>query len=116
MECAPKASPEVVKVAWADPFNVPVPIVVAPSRNVTVPVATLHVPGPDTVAVNVTGCPTDDGFIEEATETVGVKKGAACSNTFTFPAVTTRSGLPSPFRSAVATALALPPALKFTAG
>ena len=42
------------------------PSVVAPSMNVTVPVA---VPAPGactvTVAVNVTDCPTFDGFVED---------------------------------------------------
>jgi len=40
------------------PLTVPVPSVVAPSRNVTIPVAVEGV----TVAVNVTACPKVDGF------------------------------------------------------
>jgi len=48
------------------PLIVPVPSVVLPSVNVTVPVA---VPGV-TVAVNVTGKPYADGFADEASVTV----------------------------------------------
>ena len=63
----PTDSDEVVKVAL--PAAKPaVPSVVAPSRNVTVPVG---VPEPGksalTVAVNVTAWPKTDGFAEEAT-------------------------------------------------
>jgi hypothetical protein len=60
MECGPAASAEVVKVAWPEPFNVPLPIDVVPSRKLTVPEG---VPEPlVTVAVNVTGCPAFEGF------------------------------------------------------
>ena len=49
------------------PLNVPVPMGLPPSRNVTVPVA---VPAPDatgeTVAVKVTDCPKTDGLRDEA--------------------------------------------------
>jgi hypothetical protein len=45
---------------------VPVPNVVVPSRNVTVPVAVLG----DTVAVKVTDCPNTDGFADDATAVV----------------------------------------------
>jgi hypothetical protein len=47
---------------------VPVPNVVAPSLNVTVPVEADGV----TVAVNLTELPNDDGLREEATEVVDV--------------------------------------------
>jgi len=60
-------SVEVVKVA-TPPVSVPVPRVVAPSRNVTDPVG--EPPAPVTVAVNVTDWPTSDGFTEEASAVV----------------------------------------------
>jgi hypothetical protein len=56
---------EVEKVA-TPPLSVPVPKVVAPSRNVTVPVA---VEG-DTVAVKVTDWPDVEGLRLEATPVV----------------------------------------------
>ena len=44
--------------------SVPVPMLVAPSENVTVP---LGVPADElTVALNVTACPNTDGFREDA--------------------------------------------------
>ena len=59
--CDPTASPLVVNVAIVTPLvvlSVPVPIVVEPSWNVTLPVGS---PAPGligaTVAVNVSGCP-----------------------------------------------------------
>ena len=52
-------------MAWADPFTVPVPILVAPSKNVTVPVGTGG-PAGEIVAVNVIDCPNVDGFNDEA--------------------------------------------------
>src|SRR5881628_35048 len=58
----PVASDEVINVAWPV-VSVPVPSVVAPSLNVTVPVG---VPAPGaaaaTVAVNVTAWPNTDGL------------------------------------------------------
>jgi len=65
MGWVPTVSVVVVKVATAAPFSVPVPRVVPPSLNVTVPVG---VPAPAVtvnVAVNVTDCPKLDGFTEE---------------------------------------------------
>jgi len=56
----------VVNVA-VPPDSVPVPRVVAPSRNVTVPVGVATVVLPVTVAVKVTLCPKTDGFTDEAT-------------------------------------------------
>lgn len=60
-------SAEVENVA-DPPLRVPVPSVVAPSLNVTVPVG-VPLPGATTamVAVNVTDCPKTDGFADEMT-------------------------------------------------
>src|SRR5207253_1942429 len=61
--CVPIVRLEVENVAWPPAPTKPVPSVVAPSLNVTVPVGR-PAPGAstDTVAVNVTGCPNLDGF------------------------------------------------------
>jgi hypothetical protein len=56
IECVPTASVDVVRVATPPLFNVPVPSVVVPSRNVTVPVGAPPMPGL-TVAVHVNGIP-----------------------------------------------------------
>ena len=58
------------------PDSVPVPSVVAPSRNVTVPVG-VPVPGGTTatVAVNVTDCPNTDGLADDATVVVVLALG-----------------------------------------
>jgi hypothetical protein len=56
IECIPTARVEVVKVATPDPFSVPVPRVVVPSINVTLPVG-VSLLG-ETVAVKVTLLPT----------------------------------------------------------
>jgi hypothetical protein len=69
IEWVPNDRLEVVNVA-APRFSVRVPSVVLPSKNVTVPVA---VDG-DTVAVNVTACPTLDGLALEVS-VVGVCGG-----------------------------------------
>jgi hypothetical protein len=63
----PTVSVDVVNVALpAD--KVAVPRVVAPSRNVTVPVGVPEAGATAvTVAVNVTACPGDDGFSDELT-------------------------------------------------
>ena len=52
----------------------PVPSVVLPSENVTVPVAVAGV----TVAVNVTGEPYADGFADEASVTVVLALFTVC--------------------------------------
>ena len=67
IEWLPTASAEVVNVAIPEPFKVPVPRVVEPSRNVTVPVGTPD-PGASEVivAVKVTDWPKIDGLAEEA--------------------------------------------------
>ena len=63
----PTARADVVNVA-TPPLSVPVPMGLPLSRNVTVPV---DVPAPgataDTVAVNVTICPKEDGLTEDET-------------------------------------------------
>ena len=51
--CVPTARLDVVKVAMPEAFTVPVPMLVVPSRNVTVPVG-VAVADPVTVAVKVT--------------------------------------------------------------
>jgi hypothetical protein len=64
----PRAKVEVEKVACPEPLSVPVPIVVAPSLKVTVPVA---VPlEPVTVAVKVTDWPVRAGFADEPSATI----------------------------------------------
>ena len=55
-------------------LSVPVPSVVAPSLNVTVPVAVLGV----TVAVNVTDCPNAEGLVLDATVVVLAATPTAC--------------------------------------
>ena len=66
MEWLPTFSDEVVNVAWALPLSVPVPMTIAPSLNVTVPVGA----APVTVAVKITDCPKALGFSEEVTTVV----------------------------------------------
>jgi hypothetical protein len=61
IECAPAGSDDVVSVACPAPFSAPVPSVVAPSRNVTVPVGVPDA-GDVTVAVKVAVWPTLLGF------------------------------------------------------
>ena len=63
----PPARAEVVRLA-TPPLNVPVPIGLPPSRKVTNPVG-VPVPGGTavTVAVNVTGWPTTEGFTDDVT-------------------------------------------------
>jgi hypothetical protein len=65
MELEPTARDEVEYVAWPVPFNVPVPSVVVPSLNVTVPVGTPVPEAGVTFAVNVTLVPAT-GDVEEA--------------------------------------------------
>jgi len=67
MDSVPGATGVVVKVA-TPPANAWTPKIALPLLNVTAPVA---VPGAEkTVAVNVTGCPTVEGFAEVARVTV----------------------------------------------
>jgi hypothetical protein len=71
IECDPVLRDEVLSVAFALPFRVPVPNEFAPSMNVTVPVGTVAFPlGPATDAVNVTCCPAVDGFCDDVTAVV----------------------------------------------
>ena len=60
MECEATDRDDVENVATPPALRVPVPIVVAPSRKVTVPVGVP--PGPVTVAVKVTDWPKVEGF------------------------------------------------------
>ena len=64
----PTASVDVANVACAEALRVPVPMVVAPSLKVMVPVATLE--PPETVAVNVTVSPKTEGFLLEVNAVV----------------------------------------------
>jgi hypothetical protein len=67
--CEPAARDDVVRVAWPARLTVPVPIVLLPSLNVTIPDA---VPAPGavaaTVAVNVTLWPNTEGLAEEVSD------------------------------------------------
>jgi len=71
IEWPPTVSPAVVRLAWPLALSVPVPSVLGPSRNVTVP-AGVPVPGglTTTVAVKVTACPTTAELGEAVTEVV----------------------------------------------
>jgi hypothetical protein len=71
--CEPAVRLETARVATPDAFRLPVPRVVAPSLNVTVP--PFGVVGPVvcvTVAFSVVLCPITDGFIELVREVVVV--------------------------------------------
>jgi hypothetical protein len=57
MECIPVANEVMLNVATPLAFSCVVPKLVAPSRNVTIPVATLLPVWGETVAVKVTLCP-----------------------------------------------------------
>jgi hypothetical protein len=75
IESEPAAKVDVLYVA-SPLLSVPVPRVVLPSLNVTVPVAADGV----TVAVKVTGEPYVDGFAEEAKVTLEVAWSTVCVN------------------------------------
>src|SRR5713226_8652996 len=64
MECAPTAREAVVSLAMHEESSVPVPRLVVPSRNVTVPVGMPA--GELNVAVRVTGWPKTLGLGDEA--------------------------------------------------
>jgi hypothetical protein len=64
IECWATERAEVANVATPEPFKVPVPIVVAPSLNVTVPVGATE-PVESTAAVKVTIWPESDGLTLE---------------------------------------------------
>jgi hypothetical protein len=81
IEWLPVASALVVNVAAAEAFNAPVPSVVAPSLNVTLPVgvpAIVEV----IVAVNVTDCPNVDGLTDEMTAVTVAGKFTDCVTVF----------------------------------
>ncbi len=63
-------------------LSVPVPSVVMPSLNVTLPVGLANAVPPGlvalTVAVNVTGCPTATGLIEDASAVVVAARFTTC--------------------------------------
>ena len=66
--CVPTVNPDVVKVASPEATVTLAASVVAPSVNVTVPLAAVPLLGPVvivTVAVNVTAWPNTDGFTED---------------------------------------------------
>ena len=69
IKCVPTLKVEVEKVATALALSVPVPSVVDPSLNVTVPVGVPELVEV-TVAVNVTDCPNVDGLGDEVSEVV----------------------------------------------
>ena len=80
MECAPTARVEIA--SEADPLAmVAVPRDVVPSRNCTVPVANAG----EIVAVNVTDCPTVDGFAEEASVTLEAALLTVCTTAVDVP-------------------------------
>src|ERR1700722_18129267 len=108
MECVPDVSAVVEKVAtpvWPSMFTLPEPICVAPSKNATVPV---NVPAvvDEIVAVKFTRNPFGAGFGDEETAVVvaaPVAGGGVALNLLrkiTLPI--TKSGWPSPFKSAAA--------------
>ena len=65
MLCGPGLSADVEMAVWLDPLSEAEPRFVAPSKNVTLPVAV-----GDTVAVNVTESPKFDGLSELASVVV----------------------------------------------
>lgn len=64
MPCVPALRLDVDNIATPLPFNGELPSEFIPSRKVTVPVGVPVVEGL-TIAVNVTDCPSGDGFAEE---------------------------------------------------
>src|SRR5580698_1217995 len=105
----PTDSVEVVKVATPLPLRLELPILVAPSRKLTVPVGWKLKNCDDvTIAVKVTGWSKLEGLSEEVSAVV-VEPRLVLMSTPTVPSegapsfATTRSGLPSPFTSATDT-------------
>jgi hypothetical protein len=68
----------VLNTACPDAFNVPVPRLVLPSKNVTVPVGTP--PAPETVAVKVTAWSNADGLADEARVVVVAPRFTVCAS------------------------------------
>src|SRR5580700_8661120 len=111
MLCVPASSVEIVRVATPLLLRLQLPMFAVPSQKVTVPAGMSLKPPEVTVAVKVTDCPELDGLSEEAravvvgprlvlmsTPTIPLLQLLLLGHTFT----TTRSGLPSPFTSAIA--------------
>lgn len=61
---------DTVLTVAAPALTLPVPMVVLPSRKLTVPVGAVELPDDVTVAVRVTDWPTDEGLGEESTAVV----------------------------------------------
>lgn len=77
MLSAPKGKPAVV--SEADPaVTLAVPSIVLLLKNVIVPLVGVMLPEVVTVAVNVTGCPPEDGFAELVTVVVLVRMLTVC--------------------------------------
>src|SRR4030095_5084823 len=87
MLCVPAASADVEKVETPAPFNAPVPSVVEPSLNVTVPAGIPPPPEGVTVAVKVTDVPT-------AIDGLGVLVRAVAGDVKTPGAVTVTDSTP----------------------
>jgi hypothetical protein len=99
MECGPAVSALVENVAMPPLMATALPSCVAPSKKLSVPVrvpAVLEV----AVAVNVTLCPTGDGFSEEVTAVVVAASGAAFTTCETADDVLV-ANVPSPLYLAV---------------
>src|ERR1041385_3770440 len=79
MLCDPTARDVVLRVAWPARLSVPVPIVLLPSVNVTVPEGA---PAPGavavTVAVNVVDWPKTDGLVEDASDVLVLALVTVC--------------------------------------
>ena len=91
----PIASDEIANVA-APPLSVPVPRVVLPSLNVTVPVGVpLAGAAAATVAVNVTDWPKTDGFDEDVTAVVLLAWFTTCGFVFSEPVLVAKFASPA---------------------
>lgn len=75
MECEPAVSADNASVA-CPALNVPLPMVLVPSRNFTVPLGVP--PVPVTAAVNVTESPTVDGFSDDVRTVVVASPFTVC--------------------------------------
>ena len=92
--CGPVARAVVANVAMP-PLNVPVPIGLPPSRNVTDPVG-VPVPGATavTVAVNVTDWPKTEGFSDEVTAVAVLALLTTCGFPVSEPVLPLKLGSP----------------------
>src|SRR3954452_11082452 len=98
MECDPTDRLDavaVVKLARPFPSSVPVPIALAPSLKVTVPVGR-PLPGAATVAVNVSTWLNTDGFDDEASDVVvdAVAGFTTCGDAESSPALPSHPPVP----------------------